>query len=775
MNPLLTLPTVAGLEHELATIAFDSSGQRIDSRVEHDALIDSARRRHPHLHGRRGIYLGNSLNLYEDASNGGAHLEIATPECSSPAELAAQSEAGNRIVQELVEASVFAGGGVRRAHLYRHSADYLAQVSWASHLSVLSTQPVREMRADIAAHLVSKVVYAGSGGFLPGAPEIAFCLAPRVATFTCVDSGAQTERDRGLIGGDKENHCPGGLVRAHFLCHENLCSPLARYLDVGGTMLVVRLINAGVMPRITLSTPMRAVRTFATDPFCGAKVAVEGRGRMTAVEIQRHYLACAEQHLGAPFMPPWAADFCGIWRHTLDLIAAEAPWSVSDRLDWAAKHVLLSRHADTHHNGSWTACPDALMEIDMRYGQAGTGIFDQLRASGIMDGDVPGVGAEDIERAKQEAPQETRARFRGEWIKKLYEAGTAGYASWTWIEDEANNMLLDLHDPWGRNAEWRRSESPPGILDDFPFSVPRLRPLRPRGRELLNSACGLHDRGEFAEAYEILQRVLGMLGTLDESEVRRCLEYHAGAAAQLGLNSAVESLALLEANAGARTQHVVGHRLYVMRLMELLPVSDELKHWIAEADELSFGSETNRDPVLLTDLAACLNRLGRASSAEACLTEALACCHLENGRHHLRARAEMGETQRLLGRPGRAMELLEDVARRQLDHMADLNGATLMYLAKRRGGLDGRQLLAGAIEFQRTALTPVAEVRSLLLDARMQGPTREESQLRRIRELQRTVQVLHRDPTLDKMLLHWSAWVGGADDPAGSGDRYWRL
>ena len=70
---------------------------------------------------------------------------------------------------------------------------------------------------------------------------------------------------------------------------------------------------------------------------------------------------------------------------------------------------------------------------------------------------------------------------------------------------------------------------------------------------------------------------------------------------------------------------------------------------------------------------------------------------------------------------------------------------------------------------------PVAEVRSLLLDARLGGRDSGITHWKRIRELRETTRALQRDPTLDKMMEHWQAWISGGDDPAGSGDFFWRL
>lgn len=771
MDDTLILPTIAGLEHELATTSFSKAGIRTEPRLEHEEVMDIARQRHPYLWGRRGIYLGNSLNLYEDASNGGAHLEVATPECSTPAELAAHSEAAQRIVQELFDAYRSENPDIESATLYRHSVDYTNGVSWATHLSVLSTQSMRMVAPDLTAHLVSKLIYAGSGGFTLSQARTEFCLAPRVNTFTCVDSGAQTERDRGLMGGEKDNHCPGGLYRLHFLCHENLCSPLAKYLDVGSAMLIVRLLNAGMPPGLRLSEPMRALKAFEVDPFCKTKVAVEGGKQMTAVEIQRVYLETVEMYLGAPWMPAWAGEFCGIWRKTLDLVASAAPWSVSDRLDWAAKYVLFSQHVDGQHRGSWARARAGLMEMDMRFGEAGSGIFDQMRASGLMDGDVPGLDACAVSDAKTSAPKETRAMLRGEWIQKLHAAETPGYASWTWIEDERNGTLLDLHDPWGREAAWRRNVA---AQDSFMRAFARQRRMMNMRSQSVALALKQYEQGRFREAFKTTTAMLRDWESDPSRDIRQCLECHACAAARLGRDEAFESLSMLEADGRGRTQSLIGHRIFVLRTLSLLPVSEDIQNWIAESDELSLAGNTNRDPVLLIDLAACYNRLNRPGVASAFLEMALSALPART-RYHGRAIAEFGETLRILGEKEKAAKFLEQASAALEPYPADQADHALAYQAKLLGGEAGRMLLQQAIAFQRREETPVAEVRSLLLDARLGGRASGIGHWKRIRELRETTRALQRDATLDTLMAHWQAWISGGDDPAGTGDFFWRL
>jgi hypothetical protein len=60
---------------------------------------------------------------------------------------------------------------------------------------------------------------------------------------------------------------------------------------------------------------------------------------MTAVEIQRHYLRAAEQHLAHASAPEWGKEVCEVWTNTLDAVERQ-PESLSTTVDWAIKLAI---------------------------------------------------------------------------------------------------------------------------------------------------------------------------------------------------------------------------------------------------------------------------------------------------------------------------------------------------------------------------------------------------------------------------------------------------
>ena len=162
--------------------------------------------------------------------------------------------------------------------------------------------------------------------------------------------------------------CGDGYHRLHVLCGESLCSDLAAWLKVGTTALVVALDRSGLTARRRRAACAHRWRR------CGASPATRRARRpretttgaaLTAIDIQRHYLAQAEAHLTAPCMPPWADDGVPARGGRCWIDCEGGPGPLATTLDWAIKLALYSapRAARAASPGSrcrtWTAVATA--------------------------------------------------------------------------------------------------------------------------------------------------------------------------------------------------------------------------------------------------------------------------------------------------------------------------------------------------------------------------------------------------------------------------------
>lgn len=459
-----------------------------------------------------GIFLENGSRFYLDS---GRHPEFSTAECANPWDAVRYVEAGHRFILGLLD-ELNRCGSREPTGCYRVNVDYCESgATWGCHESYLHHADPDSLPQDLIPHLVSRIIYTGAGGFDPLSAGLKFTLSPRASYIRRVVSW-DAACDRGIFHA-KNEPLGHGYSRLHVIFGENLCSYLAMFLKIGATCLVVAMAEAGLNPgrEVSLSEPLDALDTIAADWMLRSPLSVGGNRKMSALEIQRHYLNLAEDNLGRDFMPPWAPQVCDKWRYALDLLAA-GPEAASRAIDWCMKGVLYSHHAAYYGldlegsaslsrtmdafadgpaeasqrgllrarslrlldleadkalrdriDGAITPCGysiedlrrllevrPAFFELDTRFGQLGPeGVFTQLDQSGVLAHRLKGV--DNIEHAMESPPASGRATVRGRVIRRL--AGDCNgkwLCSWRHIISAAHGRRLDLSDPFTVQELW---------------------------------------------------------------------------------------------------------------------------------------------------------------------------------------------------------------------------------------------------------------------------------------------------------------------------------
>jgi proteasome accessory factor A len=510
-----------GLETEYALVLLDQHGQRIPTSSAAEWLLLAARQQLCHLPdlASSGLFLANGARFYIDC---GHHPEFAGPELANPWDAARYIKACEKILEGLgAELVTKHPAAIAQVCLFRQNVDYSGSGStWGSHESYLHRADPALFRRHLLPHLVSRLIYTGSGGFDSAYPGIRFLLSPRVPHLTAEVSPEST-RSRGILHTKDESLSSNGYHRLHLLCSESLFSEQAIFLRVGTTALIVAMIEAGLRPGelLELHAPLQAMQVFARDPRCQQTVNCANHPPLSALAIQRRYLALAEAHRHASFMPPWAPEVCRQWSRVLELLEAGSPESAATSLDWAIRYNVFEKFlqsqgyswqeverwnlvteaiskilayknlpADFSDLGSveneerllagilpdWApparengaildgfkkfrALRSRLFELDTRFGQLGNnGLFSQLERAGVLQHHIPGV--DNFEHAMEWPPAVGRAKLRGECVRRLgrINASRTGYlCDWTAIWDQAQVRLLDLSDPFRQQADWQ--------------------------------------------------------------------------------------------------------------------------------------------------------------------------------------------------------------------------------------------------------------------------------------------------------------------------------
>lgn len=475
-------PVLFGLETEYGFTPLGPGGAVLDRGTLAQELMTAARKGRPTLADtvRRGFFLPNGSRIYVE--EWGAHPEVATPECSDPAEVVSYARSGERLL-ELAARELEQKRPGSRILLFACNMDYGgSQETWGCHESYLHRSDHRRMVASLIPHLVSRILYTGAGGFHNRKPGLEFLISPRACQLRQTPTGA-----RWFVNKHYEP-LSRGHGRLHVVCGETLRSRRAAWLKVGVTALIVRVLDRGVPcgEAAQLADPVRAMLAIARDPTCRQKVLLADGRRRSALEIQEHYLAAVEGQLGRRFLPGWAEDVCREWRSMLEALRG-APESVQTTLDWAIKHRLFAdegvrakllecRAAGPADAGEdreptlalfpddmpgWTLpkrIPDAeLCELDTRFGQlGGEGIFAQLQRAGVLSDAVEGVRLS--EGFVEGPPPVGRAALRGDLVRRL--AGRAGLHSCDWegVIDWETARFADLRNPYESRLRWRPIE-----------------------------------------------------------------------------------------------------------------------------------------------------------------------------------------------------------------------------------------------------------------------------------------------------------------------------
>jgi hypothetical protein len=774
-----------------------------------DRFMNIARDRLPHLPSMEGggICLENGARFYVDCS----HPEMTTPECSNPWDVVRYMQAGERMLADVAGEMMRRDPALAEVLLFKTNVDHGGSgATWGCHTSFMHLGNPEQFPAQIIPHLVSRIVYSGAGGLELVDGRLRFTLSPRVRFLKCEVSHSSTQ-ERPIFHSKDETLAEAGYHRLHIISGESLCSETALWLNMGATALIVALIDAGFSPGhvVRLKDPLGAMRRFTLDPTCRAVAQTASGKRMTAVQIQRHYLDMVQAHVHAPFMPPWAGRVCAQWRAMLDDLEAGAPGSMTTVLDWAMKLGLFLDHArrrglgleNWHHTdpvmrrdgvGDESAQTDEtqapnkpasitpavyrvhqeLCEIDTRFGQlGGNGIFAALDRAGVLGHHVAGV--DNIEHAVANPPAIGRARLRGQCVQRFKGQSHRYSCGWSHVVDGEKKLSLDLSNPFVSEEKWQPA---PARFRDPDNS------MQGHLRRMLGEARRRHDCGDHEGAAAILREMEGLLPALDLESRLEYLRLRAWIQSRRGFldgTRALDDLAQLE----SMDLSLANAYVCVYRYQGLIPPR-AIEPWIRRGREFLSPRPDPSDGAALPFLGHwgySLLRNGRLDEALHTLEDA---CHPirregANVSAIARALADCGDACRAVGHRGEATTLLDEANCLQEEHRleGDLADFALTYRAKlETDSARALELLGQAKDIQTRLGNVMGETRTLLLEARLLRNCNVTARHKaRLHELRGMRPALSQCRLFGKILNKWETWTNGASDPDGGGDSFWWL
>jgi proteasome accessory factor A len=388
------------------------------------------------------VFLENGARLYLDV---GSHPEYATPECDSIYDCTVHDKAGERKLEGLLigaEQKLREEGIKGTTYLFKNNSDSAGN-SYGCHENYLtrrSDQP-DTYQQDLIPFLVSRQIFTGAGQVLQTPRGPIFSIAQR-AEHIWESMSSATTRSRPIINTRDEPHADAEKYRRlHVIVGDSNMSEYTTFLKLGSTACMLRMIEAKdfALRDLKLENPVRAIRDFSHDITCRKRVRLESGRELSALDIQREYLDSALRFADSHGFSAMEMRALEMWEHCVSTIEND-PLKLGTEVDWVIKHNLIEAYRSKHH----LALDDSRVQaLDLQYHdiRRDRGVFYRMQNRSMVERVCT---EEDISQAMIEAPQTTRARLRGEFIRAAKDKKRDYTVDWVHlkINDQAQRTVL---------------------------------------------------------------------------------------------------------------------------------------------------------------------------------------------------------------------------------------------------------------------------------------------------------------------------------------------
>ncbi|MDP9497545.1 MAG: Pup--protein ligase [Actinomycetota bacterium] len=429
---------IFGLENEYG-VTCTFRGQR---RLSPDEVARYLFRRVVSWGRSSNVFLRNGARLYLDV---GSHPEYATPECDSAVDLVTHDKAGERILEGLLvdaERRLREEGIAGDIYLFKNNTDSAGN-SYGCHENYLVGRHGEFGRlADVLIpFLVSRQIVVGAGKVLQTPRGAVFCVSQR-AEHIWEGVSSATTRSRPIINTRDEPHADAERFRRlHVIVGDSNMNEMTTLLKLGSTDLVLRMVEAGVVMRdLTLENPIRAIREISHDLTGTRRVRLANGREASALEIQREYFAKASDFVDRRGGDATVARVLDLWGRTLTAVETGDLSLVDREIDWVTKHALIERYRAKH---DLSLSSPRVAQLDLAYHDVNRdrGLYYLLEKKGAVLRATTDLA---VFEAKSVPPQTTRARLRGEFIKRAQEKRRDFTVDWVHLKlnDQAQRTVL---------------------------------------------------------------------------------------------------------------------------------------------------------------------------------------------------------------------------------------------------------------------------------------------------------------------------------------------
>jgi proteasome accessory factor A len=361
----------------------------------------------------RNKTLINGARYYVDH----AHPEYSCPEVTNARDLVIHEKAGERIIEaSRREADTLLPPGAQML-IYKNNSDRKGN-SYGSHENYLMDRRTsfKQIVEHLMPFLVTRQVYAGAGkvGSENRGHPCDFQLSQR-ADFFETEVALDTMVKRPIINTRDEPHADREKYRRlHMIVGDANLSEYTIYLRTGVTTLVLEMIEDGAIRKnLSLRDPVRAIKEYSHDATCRKELPLESGKKLTAVQIQAEYLEMAHQYVASRSVLPETKDILARWQHVIEALGRD-PMELREQIDWVMKRSLIEGFME-RKSLDWDSPQVQMLDLQYHDLRPDKGLYYLLERQGKAERVVTD---EEITTAIRRPPEDTRAYFRGECLRR---------------------------------------------------------------------------------------------------------------------------------------------------------------------------------------------------------------------------------------------------------------------------------------------------------------------------------------------------------------------
>ncbi len=361
----------------------------------------------------RNKTLINGARYYVDH----AHPEYSCPEVTNARDLVIHEKAGERIVEvSRREANALLPAGANML-IYKNNSDRKGN-SYGSHENYLMDRQTsfKQIVEHLLPFFATRQIYCGAGkvGSENRSQPCDYQISQR-ADFFEVEVALDTMVKRPIINTRDEPHADREKYRRlHVIVGDSNMNEYTIYLRNGVTALVLSMIEDGEMPEgLVLRDSVRAIKQVSHDPTCRVELVLDNGKKITPVQLQSEYLESALRYVAGRTVDPIVEDVIEKWQYVLEGLSRE-PMDLAREIDWISKKALIEGFMERKEL-DWQDHRVQMLDLQYHDSRQEKGLYFMLERQDRVERIVTD---EEITAAVHRPPEDTRAYFRGECLRR---------------------------------------------------------------------------------------------------------------------------------------------------------------------------------------------------------------------------------------------------------------------------------------------------------------------------------------------------------------------